>query len=354
MTTALLSKRRQTLGRLCRRVHGWAGAALSVVLIVLALSGSLLVFKDDYIRAVVQEAREAADLSGRALVHVLESAEQAFGPEQLRALVFAVDGFGLHKVYLTEDRAAYIASDGTLVAQWGKNERFEDWLFDLHHYLLSGDTGRLLAGFSGLAALLLIVTGVVAVWPMRKGVRRGLKITQFTRAQMLSLHRNVGVFAALPLFILVLTGALLTFSKQSRAIFDMFGGPEPLSAAEFTPGRVDWSAALRNAEAAYPGAAPRMALWGKAGAPPSLRLKQEREWHPNGRTLVLINPQNSEVIGREDALQAGIGREAFNAVYPVHAAHIGGRLYDMIVFILGLTLSLLGMAGLAAFIKRYV
>lgn len=337
-----------------RRLHGWAGINIALILIVIAATGSLLVFKDDYIRATVPAARQPADLSRTGLAQVTEAAEAAFGQDQLRALVYATPDFGLHKAYLQEGRAAYLTSDGDVIAQWGENERFEDWLFDLHHRLLAGSTGLLIAGICGLAGLVLIVTGLTAVWPMRRGWRRGLKIRTISRAQLLSVHRNLGTFTALPLFLSIATGVIMTFPDQSRSLFDQFGSPEPLSVPTFTSGKTDWLAALSQADTAFPGAAPRMALWGGADRPASLRLKQAQEWHPNGRTLVVIDPGTGALLGQNDALNNGVGREAFNAVYPIHAAHIGGRIYDAIVFLTGLALTALGVFGVFAFSRRFI
>lgn len=42
---------------LTRTVHAWLGTVLSLLLVVLGTSGAPLVFKDDYLRANVTEAR---------------------------------------------------------------------------------------------------------------------------------------------------------------------------------------------------------------------------------------------------------------------------------------------------------
>lgn len=337
-----------------RNLHGWAGAGVSLILVVIAITGSLLVFKDDYIRMTVPEARQSVNLSLSALAQVTEIAEKTFGPDQLRALVYGTQDFGLHKAYLTEHRAAYLSSDGTVIAEWEQNGRLEDWLFDLHHRLLTGTVGLYVAGFTGIAGLVLIITGLIAVWPMRRGWRRGLKIRSTSRGQLLSVHRNLGTFVAAPLMVSIATGVMMTFPNQTRAVFDQFGSPEPVDAPTFTAGKTDWLNALSQAETAFPDATPRMALWGRNDRPSSIRLKQAQEWHPNGRTLVVIDPGTGALLGRNDALKNGVGREAYNAVYPIHAAHIGGRIYDTIVFLTGLALMVLGLFGLLAFSRRFI
>lgn len=318
----------------------------------ISLTGSLLVFKADYVRAVIPEARMDVDLSVTALAEVTEKAETTFGASELRALVYATSDFGLHKAYLTEGQSAYLDGSGAVVEQWDQNGRFEDWLFDLHHRLLAGQTGLLIVGFTGLASLILIITGLIAIWPMRRGIRRGLRITNWSRNQILSVHRNLGFYTAVPILLAIVTGVALTFPSESRSLFDRLGGPKPLNIKPFQPGKVDWEKALSAADAAFNDAVPRMALWDEDGKPASLRLKQPQEWHPNGRTVFLVNPATSNVIGLDDALAQGFGREAFNAMYPIHAAYIGGRIYDLFIFITGLVLTSLGGLGLFAFIGQ--
>lgn len=336
-----------------RTLHAFTGAALCLLLIVLALTGSLLVFKDDYVRARIPAARAAADLSLPALARAAERAEAEFG-DNARSIIFARPRFALHKVYLKDGGAAYLDREGHLVDRWEKNGRVEDWLFDLHHYLLAGETGKTVSGVAGLGAGVLALTGLFAFWPARRAFRRGLRIENLSRPALQSAHRNLGILSALPIVVLALTGAAVVFSQTSIALFDRIGGsPAPLT-AEVGAGDVDWEAALAEARDLYPDAAPRVAGWpASPGDPARLRLKRTREWHPNGRTSLLIDPADSTIAAHQDALSLGAGRQAWNGLYPIHAAHTGGRLYDLLVFASGLALAGLGFLGLAAFIQRF-
>lgn len=338
-----------------RTAHAFAGAAISLVIVMLAFTGTLLVFKDDYIRATVPDARAEADLSVAALAKVTEGVEDSFGANRLRALVYATPDFGLHKAYLTERQYAYLNSRGDVVATWGANGRFEDWLFDLHHRLLAGTTGLWIAGLSGLAACVLVITGLIAVWPMRRGLRRGVKITASSRSQLLSVHRNLGVWIAAPIFVLMLSGVALTFPSTSRALMDRLGGPETEAPVEMGQGDVDWDMALRGGMEVFPEGALRIVSWPREpGGPAVLRIRQSAEWHPNGRSVVTIDPATNAAVSNFDATRAGTGREAYNAFYPIHAAHIGGRLYDLLILIVGLSLTGLGVFGFWAFVRRMI
>jgi len=340
--------RSRSVFRWCRTVHAWAGAALSLLLFVLALSGTALVFKDDYVRLVEPAAHAAPDLSQEGMVKVMKAAEVHFDREQLSALVFASHDFGLHKVYLRDDKAAYLASDGSLIDTWEKNGRVEDWVFDLHHYLLAGRTGAIVAGSAGLAACVLVLTGLIAVWPMRRGLRRGLKITNPSRMQLRSLHRNLGVISALPVLVILLTGAAMVFPLTAQKLLQVPATEKPDMVGS---GELDWATALEVTNETFPQAAIRIAIWPREGRPAMVRARQPAEWHPNGRSVVLFDPDGTRLIETEDATKAGFARETYNAIYPVHAAGMGGRLYDALVALTGIALMLLSVLGLVTFLR---
>src|SRR5690606_8665585 len=114
----------------------------SALLCVLGASGPLLVFKADYLRLAFPEARAAASLAPQDLGPILTAAEARFAGEGLRYAAVAEPGFGLHKAVFNDGGGAYLDGEGEVVARWAKNGRVEDWLFDLHHYLLAGDAGK--------------------------------------------------------------------------------------------------------------------------------------------------------------------------------------------------------------------
>ena len=69
-------------------------------------------------------------------------------------------------------------------------------------------------------------------------------------------------------------------------------------------GLVDWAVALPAAQAAFPEARIRTAgLPPEPGKPASVRLRQPGEWHPNGRTVALIDPATNRVVQTVDGVR---------------------------------------------------
>lgn len=346
---------RRRVFSLARTIHGYAGVVLCLVLVIIGLSGALLVFKDDYLRATIPAARTAPDLSPAALASIAELADQRYGEVGVNVIVFAKPDFGLHKVYLHNGERVYLDSEGKPVDQWSDNGRIEDWLLDLHHRLLVGKVGVWIVGFVSVAGTLFLAAGVIAYWPTRRAFRRGLTIKSLARPELLTLHRNAGVVLAPMVGIALVTGAILTYPSTSKAIFDVFGAnpsvpPSPI--ADAAQDHTDWAAGFEAATAAFPDAALRIAIWPRDDRPPSVRMKQPQELHPNGRTLVAFSSLPGQPLATQDALNAGAGREAYNAVYPIHAGFVGGRLYDAILATTGIGIALLGAVGSFTFFRR--
>lgn len=336
-----------------RLIHAWAGAILSLILAVLGLSGALLVFEDDWVRLTA--GRDPGALSADpAQLGLAANALHARYGDAISSVVFAGGDLDLHKVYMGE-RFAYAGAEGQVLAEWGGTARAEAWVFDLHHFLLAGAPGEIVGGVAGLAGALLVLTGLVVWIPAWRASGWRVWPASTKRRDLVASHRNLGLIFAAPVFLLCLTGGAIVFHDQTRALLQAIApesGPAP-TPAEVGTGVVDWAVALPAAQAAFPWARIRTAgLPPEPGKPASVRLRQPGEWHPNGRTVALIDPATGRVVQTVDAQTLGGGTRLQNALYPIHAASVGGWLYDLVVALSGLALAALGGVGTWSFLVK--
>lgn len=341
---------------LLRTAHAWAGAVLCLLIAVLGLSGSLLVFKKDYLRLVFPQASEAVSLAPEDLGPVIARIEARYGPDGLQYIALGDPAFGLHKAVLLDGGGAYLDAEGDTVARWQKNGRPEDWLFDLHHYLLAGNTGKLVSGVAGGAVILLSITGLIIVWPSLRMFAWRVWPSSGKRRDLLAHHRDLGVIFALPIILIAFTGFAMVYSAPVRTALNVLTAsadvPSP-APAPAGPGITDWTRALAVARETFPGAVPRLASPPRSeGAPASLRLRQPAEWHQNGRTYVYMDPATNQPAGTADGTATTRANKVFNALYPLHSAGIGGRLYDLVSFLTGLAMTVLGLAGSWTFLRK--
>ena len=341
-----------------RLAHRWAGGLVGLALAILGLSGAMLVHKDDWLRATTPHAAEA-QLQDTATVAA--AAQRIFAdPDRPRSIILASERLGLHRLsYIDKDRGAYANQSGEIVVRWSsKWERPEVWLFDLHHYLLVGDTGKFVAGVLGLAGLGFVVTGVILWWPARRLFVLRLWPSKMSRTAVVRQHRDLGVVVSPLLLISLLTGVAMTLPKVEEVLLSPFSSPAEMAAAQEPPtakggplaAETDWLALLTLARARYPDAEIRtIGLPAKPGGLISVRLRQQAEWLPNGRTMFWFDPATGAPVAQRDAQTLPTGLRVANLEYPVHAAKVGGLPYRLVMTASGLAMALLGSLAVYTF-----
>jgi len=156
------------------------------------------------------------------------------------------------------------------------------------------------------------------------------------------------VVASPILLMTAFTGAMMCFPALSAALLSPWASPVEEAPALPTdlaaPGPdTNWRAVMVNAQAAFPGAAPRRLMLPAApGAPLALRLRQDFEWTPNGRTYVWLDPATAEVMATDDPATGDTAAAITEKFYPIHAGKVGGFLWHLVLTFSGLTLVMLG------------
>lgn len=337
-------------------LHRWTGGLIGLLLAVLGLSGAILVHKDAWI--ILPHADEAQMQEVGQLAATLTQAMNAPGA-QPQSVLFSTESFGLHRLRFSGDAGAYISQSGEVVASWNsKWDRLELWLFDLHHYLWSGETGATVAGLLGLLGLGFVVTGVILWWRTRKTFEFRLWPARMSRPAILRQHRDFGILIAPLLVISMLTGVMLTLNPVRHLLLSPLSSAEDMKAALAAPKvaggalnpRLDWTFVFTQARQRFPEAEFRsLGLPKGEGALISLRMKQPEEWLPNGRTLLWFDPADGRLVEARNALDMPVGSQVFNAVYPLHAAKVGGLAYRLAMTASGLGLCLLGTLSVWSF-----
>ena len=348
------------LQRFARAVHGWAGALFTLYLLVISLSGTLLLWKQAYLWLAIPEARADFEPTPEALASIAADIEARFGNRDILQIQFPTEQLALTKVIFPEAHYAYIASNGTIIDEWVLNERWEEWLYDLHHRLLLGDQGLSLTGSAGLVLLSLVVLGLIAFWPLRRGFGRGLWPKSMARPYSLKAHRNIAILVALPFLLSLITGIVLAFPgwveerlrpvRSTQEYSDaMIVGIDDVSGA----GTGDWLPAMQRALAGFPGGTIRTATVPNGfDTYRVLGIQQDVDWHPLGTSQVYIDAPEGYMDVRIDATALPRIERAFNAAYPLHT----GRLnlpYRLLLTASGFGLVFASAFGLLGFLGRF-
>lgn len=354
---------------LVRRVHLWLGLSLGLLFAVLGLTGSALVFytgMDATLHPVVEAGPgdlplglispvwDRALATGRARWHhpgdkwTLEVTGEG-GP--IPARYYPASGHGHH----TDRVMVWFSPDGTRIVRaepWGRY--LMSWLYQLHMALLAGDLGGQVVGWSGVAMLVLLVSGIAAWWP-RGSWRKALafKRDAATIRRLRDLHKLSGLWSMVLLFVLVGTGVLLALPAVTQALLAPAAVPAPVSAGGGER-QVTIVQAFGAAHEALPdGRIVFIDMPGAGDAPIRVRLQVPGDPHRRfPGSYVFIDQLSGRVLAVHDVRRANTGTTMASWVRTLHDGTVGGMATRILAVLIGFVPTVLLATGVLHWLRR--
>jgi len=373
-----------------RQLHLWLGLSLGALFALLGATGSVLVFYEDIDALLHPEIRIVSDTPApgwdspvwdRALATL-----RARWPERDGSWRFELtdrtgpipvryqssgEGHHGHRVMV------WLSPDGRQVlreADWGAYAM--TWIYNLHMDLLQHAPGRAVVGWSGVATLVLLLSGLWAWWP-KGSWRKALQYKGDAAAsrRLRDLHKLAGL-ASLPLLLMLAgTGAMMSLPKQSDALLGHTLGPVTRAKTPVSPSksastsststststsasapsshrpqearssRINVAQALATAQSAMPQG--RIVWFEMPGAGPGVFFTRVRQpGDPSRRfpqSYVYVDPVSGELLGSHDRAGLGTSDKVNNWLHPLHDGSSGGLW-------LRIPLVFVGLAPLALFV----
>ncbi|WP_425071392.1 PepSY-associated TM helix domain-containing protein [Sagittula sp. S175] len=292
-----------------RKVIFWghlvAGLTAGVFIMVMAVTGVLLTYEgqiEDWAKV------QAVDAPEGAVVLSAEDLLAANGAVAGQVLTLPREDGGL--VTLAQGRSAQVLDPYSGAAVEGAGDGVSDFfhaVMSLHRWLsFSGSTevGGWLIDASNLVFLVLVVSGIYMwlpkawKWSMLKTrllSRRGLPTTQ---ARDHNWHHVLGFWALVPLFVIVLTGVIMSYSWANTLLFASVGedvpvrGGPPVSAPANGLNATGGQQALQRSETNIPNRLERQDLGGKPLAYAVL-IEKAQEVKPDWTRASIAVPEDS-------------------------------------------------------------
>ncbi|MGD9841501.1 MAG: PepSY-associated TM helix domain-containing protein [Steroidobacteraceae bacterium] len=350
---------KKTLFLFSHSIHAWGGATLALLMLLVSVTGTLLVWKQDYLHLTIPQARVTFTPTPEALARIASKVEAQFNQNEILLIEFASAEFPLTKVTLSDTRYAYLDTEGVVVAQWVLNERWEEWLYDLHHRLLLGNWGLTLLGCAALAMIVLLFAGLLTFWPLRRGFSQGVLPKSTARPQLLKAHRNIGIIEAVPLLLTLVTGVTLAFPEQSqKLLLEPFRGED--YSMDFTDhldnvsggSSAEWLPVMQRSLNAFPNSMIRSAQTSNAFSPYRIiGLQQSGELNPQGLSKVYFDAAGGQMDIRIDAQAQHISERIINTGYPLHTGRFNNLFYKLLLTISGILIASVSVMGLFSFLK---
>ena len=230
------------------QIHLWTGIGIGLYIFVVCVTGSIVVFRRELMRAYVNRPQVSA--------HTAET--KPLDETALRAAALRVyPDFQVEKVW--PGRRGNTPVDIWMTRAGDKTKRKEhlfdpyngadlgetrprgvrvtDCLVSLHDDLLGGFTGRIVNGVGAILLTLLCLTGAVIWWQGTKKWSRGLTV-RWTSWQRINwdLHSAIGFWSFIAVMLWAISGIYLVFPHPFSALVDFI---EPLDPVSLVPRRGD-------------------------------------------------------------------------------------------------------------------
>ena len=340
-----------------RLVHQWTGLLLSIVILCVAVSGGILLFAEDLYRAAYPSLKEPVIIPLERYPAILNEIETNASQAAPVLVKFPQPGMNAFHLWFNDDSEAFVhPASGEIIAHWGWHESLPSFLFELHANLLTGEMGELVNGGIAFAVLFLAGSGVLLWWRRHKHFKlRFIFPRHFSSASILQSHAPLGVTGLIPITLFVVTGLLLVFYRPVSSILTTLlddrppGRPTAVVIPDQEPMRT-WEQILSRVGKTFPeGQLVYYYPPGPDNAAMVFRKRLPGEWHPNGRSYIVVDPYQGEVIQAIDARLEEPGARIMNTIYPIHSAKIGGPVYKSIALLAAITLALLACTGIISY-----
>ncbi|HYV95890.1 MAG TPA: PepSY-associated TM helix domain-containing protein [Gemmatimonadaceae bacterium] len=334
-----------------RVFHRWLALITAVLVVVVAVSGSALVFEGAIDRALNPQLWRVDPGASAVSLDTLVAHASAAAPKM------PVTGLGLSTV---PGRA--------FVAQAGPMQVFEDpytgkvlgtrdvrlfqktlprRLHVLHTALLTGKRGSAVVAIITIASLVLVLTGIVLWLPDR--IFRITSTASWKRV-VFDLHHALGVLAAIVLVIITASGLVIHYDALRDAIFKLDKSPAPFADEQSAMPRgtptISMDTLALIARRALPGASITF-----LNTPPnaqqsfqvSMRFPEDRT--PGGRSRILVDRYSGDILLAVSTRQAEPGTRINNVIRSVHTGDLYGKPTQLIWFLAALIMASQAVTG---------
>lgn len=169
--TLLHQPKKTWLRKACFQIHLWLGILLALYVAVVGLSGSILVFREDFIPIPKTTVQGQKTNSARADLETIVRNARAAQPDRKLLSVFAPNEDTLAwTAYLQNEKKETVGVvldpvNGHVVTKFDYEHHWMHTIQELHIFLLSGKVGFLINGIGSICLLLVLLSGLVLWWP---------------------------------------------------------------------------------------------------------------------------------------------------------------------------------------------
>ncbi|WP_288427816.1 PepSY-associated TM helix domain-containing protein [uncultured Spirosoma sp.] len=347
------------------QLHLWLGLISGLVVFIVALTGSLLVFREEL--EPLTDPRffmvsPPAAGHQQSLDALVETISTTFPDKKISRVIRESAADRAVVVELKQSKKAKdilaVALNpytGEIVATRQEQDAFFPTVLRLHRYLCLGETGKVITGISCSLFLIIMLTGLVLWWPNRKKRSQRFRIKWNASAKRLTwdVHAVVGFYVLPFIFLVAATGLIWSYKWVNNLLFLAFDGkpqvkreaPVNLSATgTVTMGRLERVYVQTNQRLPHPG---RFTLIFPETDSLSLTVSKVDETAAvsNVVDMLYFDYRTGQSTGQQLYSETTRGFKVRRLIFPIHTGSLLGwptKLIALLVALLTTTLPLTG------------
>jgi uncharacterized iron-regulated membrane protein len=332
------------------KAHRWLGLCACALILLQALTGAALVFRAPLAERVDPDGMVRHTASGEApLSQVLAAVEARYPGGDVQRIVWPQRPQGVYFVHLADrqgqERFATVDPGDARVLRAGGLWRFPmEAVLAIHFRLVTGKIGLAVMLFSGIAVVLMAVSGLAYWWPKTGRWKTALQVNlrRPAGAVLRQLHRAGGAVVAVLALVSAVTGLLVGGEYLLE--------PGPLTEAARREVRTGAPAAVDRALAAARAVHPGPLRDVRLGADGSLGAYF---WAPARSVMAVDAVKTSRMQGRVVAVKpASDDRSLWVTILPLHSGEAFGLAGQLTLFAGGLGLAALAVTGPILWLMR--
>lgn len=338
------------------RLHTVCGLILAPIVAITGMSGSAIVYKPEIDRLSAGAITKVRVAGSRRQLSNLYKLAASFVPGETieRLYLWGTDDAWTFRVRDGSGSKRYVYVDqyrGEVLGQHAMDGTLPEWVYELHTSMATGRSGEFIVGITGLATVLMCLTGAIVWWPGAGRLGTGFRYHKRARwkGKIFDLHKITGASFLVVIFVVAATGASYEFPRTYQQVRSLIAGTTSPQSAHSIPRAsrdVNLDEVYNAAVRALPGAELKILIWPKSPADPFVaRMKLTGDWSQFGQQYVYIDSHTAQIIRVDLLKQLPVRMRIMKAVDPLHYGTFGGHFTRLLWLAGGFAIAGLSITG---------
>lgn len=350
------------------QLHWLLGISAGAILAVMGLSGAVLSFEDELLRAAnpgfAEISEHHADNQQPLALSELVPLLQAGSERPLQRLRVDASGQRPSVARFAGGKDHWVYFDPYSGERFSalRGQAFFDFVEDLHRHMVAGERGSWITGSCAIALLFFTLSGLYLRWPRRWWHWRSWLAVEWARKGrgfLWSLHSVIGTWVLLIYLMSALTGLWWSFDWYRNGLTQLLGVAPPAKHKVATDLPLD----LHKVEAtlyALPGVRQGfidLRLPEKPGQALNVRVMsadpaQRGGHHDRAHDLLQLDPATGAVLDARPYARQGAGGQLTTSMFALHSGSFFGMPGRIVVMLSSLGMCLFFVTGWLLYLDR--